>query len=63
MGTVTGSFEMKIIVLQFLDGLLDQEIKVEYLKEPKDVDEAVYHVLHLIQTRNGCRYNRRNRNS
>lgn len=45
------------LVRKFLDGLIDQETKfaVEYHKEPKDIDEAVFHVVNLIQTRNACR--------
>ncbi|XP_053385508.1 uncharacterized protein LOC123539473 [Mercenaria mercenaria] len=53
------------LVRRFLDGLLDQDTKfeVEYHKEPMDIDEAVYHVVNLIQTKNGCRYDRQGRYS
>lgn len=44
------------LVRRFLDGLMDQEAKfvVEYHKEPKDIDEAVFHVVNMVQTRNAC---------
>ena len=40
------------MVRRFLDGLKDQEagFKVKYHKEPEDIDKAVYHVVHFIQT-------------
>lgn len=42
------------LVRRFLDGLMDDDIRfeVEYHKEPRNIDEAVFHVVHLIQTRN-----------
>ena len=42
------------LVRRFLDGLRDDEVRfeVEYHKEPGTLDEAVYHVVTLIQTRN-----------
>ena len=42
------------LVRRFLDGLRDDEIRfmVEYNKEPETIDEAVFHVVNLIQTRN-----------
>ncbi len=45
------------LVRRFLDGLCDEEIRVdvEYHKEPKNIDEAVYHVVNLLQIRNSCR--------
>ena len=48
------------LVRRFLDGLLDQEAKfeVEYHKEPSNIDEAVFHVVNLIQTRNSCKPDR-----
>ena len=51
------------LVRRFLDGLLDQEAKfeVEYHKEPKNIDEAVFHVVNLIQMKSGYRYDRQNR--
>jgi hypothetical protein len=41
------------LVRRFLDGLLDDEVRfeVEYHKEPRNIDEAVFHVVNLIQTR------------
>jgi hypothetical protein len=53
------------LVRKFLDGLLDQDTKfeVEYHKEPKDIDEAVYHVVNLIQTKGGSRHDRQGRHS
>ncbi|MCG8032792.1 MAG: hypothetical protein JAZ03_11540, partial [Candidatus Thiodiazotropha taylori] len=41
------------LVRRFLDGLKDHDARfeVEYHKEPEDIDEAVYHVVNLIQTR------------
>lgn len=45
---------------KFLDGLLHHEVKfeVEYHKEPRDIDEAVYHVVKFIQTRYSTRKER-----
>lgn len=39
------------LVQRFLDGLLDEDIRfeVEYLKEPENIDKAVFHVLNMIQ--------------
>lgn len=44
-------------IKRFIDGLLDLKVKfeAEYHKKPRDVDEAVYHVVNFIQTRNGTR--------
>ena len=48
------------LVRRFYDGLRDDEIRfmVEYSKEPETIDEAVFQVVNLIQTRNfrgrGC---------
>lgn len=41
------------LVRRFMDGLRDEEVRweVEYIKEPDDIDEAVYHVVNYIQTR------------
>ena len=41
------------LVQKFLDGLRDEEIRfeVEFHKEPRTIDEAVYHVVNFIQTR------------
>ena len=49
------------LVRRFLDGLRDDDIRfeVEYHKEPETLDEAVYHVVNLIQTKSSM--NRRNR--
>ena len=51
------------LVRRFLDGLRDDEIKfqVEHHKEPSNIDEAVFHVVNLIQTRNSS--DRRNRHA
>ena len=49
------------LVRRFLDGLYDEEIRfeVEYHKEPRDIDEAVFHVVNLIQIRNSVKYDKR----
>jgi len=41
------------LVRRFLDGLLDDDTRfeVEYHKEPATIDEAVYNVVTLVQTR------------
>ena len=41
------------LVRRFLDGLRDEEVKweVEYVKDPTDIDQAVYHVVNYIQTK------------
>lgn len=51
------------LVRRFLDGLKDEELKfqVEYHKEPSNIDEAVFHVVNLIQTRNASKSDRRNK--
>jgi len=43
-----------------LDGLLDSDVRfeVEYHKEPKDLEEAVFQVVNLIQVKNGCKQDR-----
>ena len=43
------------LVRRFLDGLLDDDTRfeVEYHKEPATIDEAVYNVVTLVQTRGG----------
>ncbi|KAH3850386.1 hypothetical protein DPMN_092797 [Dreissena polymorpha] len=43
------------LVKRFLDGLLDEDTRfeVEYHKEPATIDQAVYNVVTLIQTRGG----------
>lgn len=42
------------LVRRFLDGLRENEVRfaVEYNKEPQTIDEAVFHVVNYIQTRN-----------
>ncbi|MES9905514.1 MAG: hypothetical protein ABW168_22905 [Sedimenticola sp.] len=42
------------LVRRFLDGLYDEEVRfeVEYHKEPETIDEAIFHVVNFIQTRN-----------
>ena len=49
------------LVRKFLDGLRDDDIRfeVEYHKEPHTIDEAVYYVVSLIQTRNSIGSERR----
>ena len=41
------------LVRRFLDGLRDDDIRceIEFVKEPTDIDEAVYHAVNLIHTR------------
>ncbi|KAH3815431.1 hypothetical protein DPMN_143954 [Dreissena polymorpha] len=49
------------LVRRFLDGLYDEKIKfeVEFNKEPRTVDEAVYNDVNLMQIRNGSRNDRK----
>ena len=51
------------LVRWFLDGLYDEEIRfeVEFNKEPRTIDEALYHAVTLIQIRNMQRDARKNR--
>ncbi|KAH3832778.1 hypothetical protein DPMN_106073 [Dreissena polymorpha] len=48
-----GATKKEDLVRRFLDGLRDEDVRweVEYVKEPRDIDEAVYHVVNYIQTR------------
>ena len=48
-----GATRREDLVRRFLDGLRDEDVRweVEYVKEPRDIDEAVYHVVNYIQTR------------
>ena len=41
------------LVRRFLDGLQDEtaRFQVEFNKEPQDINEAVYHVVNFLQTR------------
>lgn len=41
------------LVWRFLDGLTDCEtrFKIEFHKEPEDIDDAVYHAVNFIQAR------------
>lgn len=41
------------LLRKYLDGLCDDRARfhVEYVKEPKDIDEAVYNVVHFLETR------------
>jgi len=41
------------LLRKFLDGLLDErtQMQVEYLKEPSDIDQAVYEVVNYLETR------------
>lgn len=52
------------LVRRFLDGLLDEDVRfeVEFHKEPQNIDEAVYQAVNLVQIRNSCRGERRQRN-
>ena len=47
---------------RFLDGLYDEKARfqVEYVKEPRDIDEAVYQVVDFQETRNRPLYNESN---
>jgi hypothetical protein len=51
------------LVRRFLDGLRDEEMKflIEYHKEPSNIDEALFHVVNYMQTRNASRDDRQNR--
>ncbi|KAH3888476.1 hypothetical protein DPMN_012511 [Dreissena polymorpha] len=51
------------LVRLFLDGLYDEEIRfeVEFNKEPRTIDEALYHAMTLIQIRNMQRDARKSR--
>ncbi len=53
------------LVRRFLDGLLDEDVRfeVEFHKEPHNIYEAVYQAVNLLQIRNSCRGERRNRNT
>ena len=53
------------LVRRFLDGLRDDDVRfeVEYHKEPETIDEAVFHVVNFIQTRNIRDRDRRNRDN
>ncbi len=53
------------LVRRFLDGLYDEDVRfeVEFHKEPRNIDEAVYQVINLIQIRSSCRGEKRNRNN
>ena len=48
------------LVRRFLDGLRDEEMKflIEYHKEPSNIDEAVFHVVNFIQTKNSAKRDR-----
>ena len=41
------------LLRRFLDGLFDEKVRfhVEYVKEPSDIDEAVYQVVHFLATK------------
>ena len=51
------------LVRRFLDGLRDDEIRfeVEFHKEPETIDEAVYHMVNFVQTRNSAGSDRKYR--
>ena len=53
------------LVRRFLDGLRDDEARfeVEYHKEPDTIDQAVFHVVNWIQTRNGYYSERKHRSN
>lgn len=42
------------LVRRFLDGIRDDDVRfeVEFHKEPETIDEAVFHVVNMLQTRN-----------
>ena len=50
------------LLRRFLDGLYDEKARfqVEYVKEPRDIDEAVYQVVDFQETRNRPLYNEGN---
>ena len=41
------------LLRKFLDGLYDDQtrLQVEYIKEPKDIDEAVFEVVNYLETK------------
>ena len=45
------------LLRRFLDGLQDDAARfhVEYIKEPRDIDEAVYQVVHFLETNRNSR--------
>ncbi|MES9884357.1 MAG: hypothetical protein ABW185_26215, partial [Sedimenticola sp.] len=49
------------LVRRFLDGLYDEEVRldIEFHKDPRNIDEAVYEVVNLVQLRNSCRGDKR----
>ena len=51
------------LVRRFLDGLNDDDVKfeVEFNKEPRNIDEAVYFAVNLIEIRGSNKAERRNR--
>jgi hypothetical protein len=51
------------LVRGFLDGLRDEEVRfeIEFHKEPVTIDEAVYHVVNFVQTRNSVGSDRKYR--
>ena len=50
------------LLRRFLDGLYDEKARfqVEYVKEPRDIDEAVYQVVDFQETSNRPLYNEGN---
>ena len=42
------------LLRRFLDGLCDDNARfhVEYVKDPNSIDEAVYHVVNFVETKN-----------
>ena len=50
------------LLWRFFDGLYNQKARfqVEYVKEPRDIDEAVYQVVDFQETRNPPLYNEGN---
>ena len=53
------------LVRRFLDGLHDDDnrFEVEYHKDPRNIDEAVYHAVCMIQCRSASRPNKRASNT
>jgi hypothetical protein len=48
-----GQTRREDLLRRFLDGLLDErtQMQVEYVKEPADIDQAVYEVVNYLETR------------
>ena len=55
-----GKTRSEDLLRRFLDGLLDERVQmqVEYVKEPVDIDQAVYEVVNFMETRKRGKRNR-----